>query len=159
VRNALNRSYAVCWQCGGAAEPEAAYHVGLVASTSRALSPLGFPVTRQGWQDSVRVPIPRCRTCRTRNRGTAVTILIATVSGALVLPALRSAFRQADGSPPWWLGCDTPDHIMTGVGMILGFLIAVLGIAVHKRRLGLRSLNSYPPVVALRRSGWQWPGD
>jgi hypothetical protein len=48
---------------------------------------------------------------------------------------------------------------MIRVGFLLGFLVAVLGVALRRRSLGLQSLKTYPPLVALRGEGWQWPGD
>ena len=156
--SSLKAPNSVCWPCGGAAEPDAAYMAVLVAAKTRAPDALGFPVkTHRRW-DEVRVPVPRCRTCRARNRGSIVTVFLAAALGCIVVPTAWSFFGPRQ--PPLWLfGGETPGHIMIGVGFVLGFVVAVLGVALRRRLSGLRSLKTYPPLVALRGQGWQWPSD
>jgi hypothetical protein len=45
----------------------------------------------------------------------------------------------------------------TWVAAVIGFVVALLGVALHRRLSGFRSLNSYPTVVTLRQAGWHYP--
>jgi hypothetical protein len=158
--DAPNVSKTVCWQCGRAADPNAAYTATLVTSPKRALSPLGFPVKRLRRWDSVRVPIPRCRTCRARNRVSVVIVLLGAAFGAAVVPSLWSKFGPSLAPPSWvQIGGRTEGDPTIGVGIVLGFVVALVGVTLRKRQLGLRSLNTYPPIAALRSRGWAWPND
>jgi hypothetical protein len=60
---------------------------------------------------------------------------------------------------PSWLLLSHPGlgGIATGIGAVLGFMAAVLGVALHRRASGIRALNTYPPVVRLRKAGWRYP--
>jgi hypothetical protein len=131
---------------------------GFVANTKRACNAPGFPVKTRGRQDEVRVPVPRCRTCRARGRASVITVFLATALGAAVMPAMWSHFGPR-GGPPLWLFGEASGHVMVGVGLIVGFVVGLLGVAVRRRLLGLRTLNTYPPIVALRGRGWQWLRD
>jgi hypothetical protein len=159
VASSLKSSNAVCWHCGGAADPHATYTLVLVASTTRAPDPLGFPVRRRWGRDEVRVSVPRCLACRARNRAAMIAAFLAAAIGAAVMPALWSHFGPRGGPPRWWSGGEDPSHVMIGVGLVLGFVVAILGIALRRRLLRLRPYKTYPPVVALRARGWNWPND
>jgi uncharacterized protein (TIGR03382 family) len=139
----------VCWQCGGAAAPDAAYIAVLVTDTARGSGAFGFSVKTRGTRDEVRVPVPRCRACRARNRTSVIAVLLGAAFGAVVVPAVWTRVEPTSGG----------EHVMIGAGFILGFVVALLGVVLRRRRLGLRSLRDYPPIETLRAGGWQWPGD
>ena len=156
----MDRPDATCWQCGAPARADCACKLVLVAPTARALDPLGFPVKRDGWRDKVRVAVPRCPECRNRAlvmiigafSGMAVGAIVASILQAVVWPRLEA---------PSWIrvyheGIGTT---ATGIGAVLGFVVALLGFSLRRRTSGLRSLNTYPPIRMLRRAGWQYPMD
>ena len=141
-----------CWQCGRPAEPGAAYNAVLVAEPSRAGGTMGFPVRKFGRLDQIRVPVPRCRACRTRNRASVVTVFYVAAGGAAVAPAVWSDLGLRGRWPDM-------DSSMVVIGSVLGFAVAIAGVAWRRRWLHLRSIMTYPPIVALRTRGWWWPSD
>jgi hypothetical protein len=120
--NSLKWPNSVCWQRGGAAEPDATYIVVLVANTTRAINALGFPVKTRGRQDEVRVPIPRCRACCARNRASAITALLAAAFGTAVLPTVWPNSGPRGGPPLWLFGGEARDHVMIGSASFWGSL-------------------------------------
>ena len=105
------------------------------------------------------MPVPRCLACRARNRAAVITAFLAAVIGAAVMPTVWSHFGPRGGPPRRLSGGEDPSHVMIGVGLVLGFVVAMLGIALRRRLLRHRPFNTYQPVVALRARGWNWPSD
>jgi hypothetical protein len=137
-----DQTEAMCWQCGASASAECAYRFVLVAGSSRGLDPLGSPVERGAGLDKVRVRVPRCVNCRSRNRLSVMICFGGAAAGVIV-------FQQ--------LGHEGVSGTTTWVAAVTGFVVALLGVALHRRLSGFRSLNSYPQVVTLRQTGWHYP--
>jgi hypothetical protein len=155
----LDMTDTACWQCGAPADAESAYKLLLVADSRRALDALGYPVKRGGQEDRMRVPVPRCANCRFRNRLSVTIVLGSAAIGAIVAQIVKSLFWPQLPAPAWLhVGDNGVGGTVTGVGLVLGFAVAVLCVALNRRLSGLRSLGTYPPVVALRRAGWHYPG-
>jgi hypothetical protein len=123
----------VCWQCGAPADPVFAFIKVLNASAKQHKDGQGYPVDRGKWLDTVRVPIPCCKTCRNRYRS----------SRFLVFPL---------GAVLWGVG------LRSGVAFLFGGLGTTyalhLAILHFERRSGRRSIDDYPPLQRLRQDGW-----
>ncbi len=50
-------------------------------------------------------------------------------------------------------------NVGTGIGLVLGFVAALLGMAWERKRSGRQSANTYPPIVSLRQLGWSFISD
>jgi hypothetical protein len=137
-----DQTEAICWQCGVSASAKCAYTLVLVAGSNRGLDPLGSPVERGAWLDRVRVSVPRCANCRWRNRLSVTICFGGAATGAIVFPQVS---HEGVGGTT------------TGVAAVIGFVVALLGVSLHRRLSGFRSLNSYPAVVTLRQAGWRYP--
>lgn len=155
----LDGNDGVCWQCGAPARANCAYSLKLVSSPRRGLDALGYPVTPGRQLNTVRVGVPRCIACRGRGQDSIVITFACMIAGAIIAPILQSQLWPHIELPPWL-------HVLThrgslgtasGIGAVVGVLVAISGVALARRRRGLRALNSYPPVVALRQAGWQYP--
>jgi hypothetical protein len=97
----------------------------------------------------VCVSVPRCRACRTRNRAAPILAVVAAALGA-----------GPRGNPPLWLHEGEPlDRVMPGLGMVPGLLLVAIGLAQRRHSAGRHTLETYPPILALLRGGWRWPGD
>jgi hypothetical protein len=150
---------AACWQCGAPAAPECAYSMRLVGRARRELNPLGFAVKRGKLWDGVTVPVPRCRDCRSRTWFSWAIILASALAGAIVLPILSARlWPQATALNGLPADHEVGLNVMIFLGVGVGFGAAALGVASHRRLAGRRSVNSYPPIVRLRRhEGWRIP--
>lgn len=155
--NSPGTSKSECWQCGRPADPKATYTAVLVAATKRGASPLGFPVKTRGSRDEVRVPVPRCRACQVRTNAIIFKVLLSTAFGAIVAPASWAIFGTHGGPLPWWSAGNNPNDIMVILGVLVGFMGALLRLKLRYRKHGFRSINAYPPIAALRAQGWDWP--
>ena len=149
---------ATCWQCGASADAGCAYTLVLVAGQSRGLDALGHSVERDARLDKVRVPVPRCARCRLRNQLSVMICFGGAALGAIVFPVLLSRFWPHIETPTWL----SESHEGVGgtriwIGAVLGFVVALMGVALHRRFSGFRSLNLYPTVVMLRQAGWHYP--
>ena len=156
----MDAAAGACWQCGAPAREDCAYPLKLVARTGLNLDALGYPVTPGRARDTVLVRVPRCAACRGRGQDSIVILLACMIAGAIIAPILQSLFWPNVGLPSWMLVLThrhAPVSGMSAVGAIVGVLVAISGVAWRRRRLGLRSLNSYPPVLALKQAGWQFP--
>jgi hypothetical protein len=155
-RGPVDDDVGTCWQCGAPARTDCAYALKLVASPSRRLDALGYSVIRGKWQDKLRVAVPRCVACRDRGRNSIVILFAGMVAGAILVPILQSLFWPGLGL---WLHVDHEGPLGTtaAIGLVTGAITAILAIAWYRRRLGLRALNAYPPVQALKRAGWREP--
>lgn len=150
-----------CWQCGALANPKCAYSLLLVADARRCLEAFDYPVVRGRWEDKLKVSVPRCAGCQSRTRVSIAIIFGSAFVGAIIAPVLRSIFWP-HLEPPSWLKAGYWAHEgvggpATGVGIVLGFLVALAGVALQDRRLHLRSVTDYPPVPMLRQAGWDFP--
>ncbi len=154
---ALNRSGAACWRCDAPVGDTPPKVISLYAASRRQLAAFGYPVTRGRGRDKVRIAVPKCARCRAHTTMSIVVVLGGALAGAIVATVVQSwAWPVLD--PPTWVttaggSAGTPSG---GVGAVLGFAAAAVGVAVYRRRAGLRSLNDYPAVVRLRRAGWQY---
>jgi hypothetical protein len=152
-------SHGECWFCRAAADPAALHTARLYAPTTPRLDSLGYAIRQRADVTEVAVPVPRCRDCRARMRSAVVTVFAWSIGGLILVPVLWAHFGGQGGARPWWSGGEDADHLMVGAGAVLGFVGAVIAIAVNRRRLGLRALNDFPPLAALRGIGWQWSND
>jgi len=150
-----SKADATCWQCGAPADTGCAYRMRLFAEPSRRLDSRGYLVKRGSHQDIVTIAIPRCRTCRSRGRISLTIIFIVTLAAGVAAPFVQSKFWPQFDTPPgaalFQYGVGPP---ATGVGLLLGFVVSLLGCALYRQYLGARSLATYPPVRMLRREGW-----
>ena len=65
-----------------------------------------------------------------------------------------------------WSGIDTPAWLLarwagalntaTGIGVLTGFVAAMVRVRMRRRNSGLRRLDSYPAVRMLMRAGWHY---
>jgi len=139
-----------CWQCGGPADPEAAFVVKLVCYPDGLRDRTGVPASGPSRQEQIRVPIPRCKACRARN----ITAALAAFGGAAVGAAVVPSICTVAGLP---MGPPGQGNAAVMVGVVLGFAAALLAVARRRRRLRLRPITAYPPIAALRERGWHWP--
>jgi hypothetical protein len=154
-RGPVDADDGACWQCGAPARAECAYALKLVAGQSLCLDAQGYPVVRGRRRDELRVAVPRCVACRDRGRDAIVILFASMIAGAILAPILRSVLWPHFEPPPWLrLGHEGPLGTASAIGLVAGALAAILAIAWYRRRLGLRALNAYPPVLALKRAGW-----
>jgi hypothetical protein len=153
---ATNGDGGACWQCGAPAQADCAYALKLVAGESRQLDAQGYPVIRGRRRDQLRVAVPRCIACRNRSRDSIVILFASMVAGAILVPVVQSLFWPGLAS---WLhvGHEGPLGTASAIGLVAGAVAAITGVAWQRRRLGLRALNAYPPVLALKRAGWHEP--
>jgi hypothetical protein len=144
-----------CWQCGAPACAGCAYSLLLVANPRWGLTGAGHLVKRGERLDEVRVRVPRCADCRFRSGISVVKTFVSAIAGAIVIPVVGSRlWPDVDGLHPGNSGLADG---MTIIGVVLGFVVAMLGIALHRRFAGLRPLTTYPPVIRLRKEGWHFP--
>jgi hypothetical protein len=149
-----------CWQCGTPAREECAYPLKLVARAGSDFDALGYPVTPGRNVDTVLVRVPRCAACRGRGQDSIVILFACMIAGAIIAPILQSLFWPNVGPPSWMhilIHRHAPVSVVSGIGLVIGALVAIAAVAWRRRSLGLRSLNSYPPVLALKRAGWHFP--
>jgi len=121
---------------------------------------MGFPVIRRWSRDTVRIRVPRCAACRSRSRTGIAMVLGAALIGGIAATVLQRWFWP-QAAPPAWMHYTQSGigSFVTGPGLVLGFVLALLAVALRNRRLGIRSVMTYPPVVQLRRIGWQFPAN
>jgi amino acid transporter len=149
-----------CWMCGAPAVSGCDAKLVLKAASSRQLDGLGYPVQRGRRLDKVRIEMPRCGSCRSWVSGwiavLAVVVVMAGIAGTLV-----QSFVFPAAVAPAWLKVHHHGigNVGTGIGLILGFIVALLGMAWERKRSGRQSANTYPPVVSLRRLGWSFLSD
>jgi hypothetical protein len=130
------------------------------APSACCLDALGYPVQRGRGRDKVRVQVPRCAGCRSWVRDWIATVAVVTVLAAIAGTLIQSFFF-ADVSPPRGIEAyhEGIGNIGTGIGLVLGFVAAMLAMAWERRRSGRQSVNDYPPVVSLRELGWSFVSD
>jgi hypothetical protein len=147
-----------CWQCGAPAKAGCAYVQTLFANSRRHLDAPGYTVIRGTSRDKLRIAVPRCAACRARGQDAIAISFASMIAGAILAPILRSMFWPHFEPPRWLhLGHQGPLGTASAIGLVLGLLVAVPCIAWSRRRRGLRALNTYPALLALRRAGWYPP--
>lgn len=155
-----DRAGAACWACGAPARDDCAYVFVLVAPSRRVLDARGYPATRGRRLDKVRVRVPRCASCQAQSRLGIAIVLGGSAVGAIVATILQAAVWPDVAAPSWLrVSHEGIGNTGTGIGAVLGFVAGLLAAFLLRRRAGLRSLTSYPPIRMLRREGWQYPSD
>jgi hypothetical protein len=156
---ALDGADGVCWQCGAPALANCAYSLKLVAPAGRGLDAMGYPVTPGRRLNTVRVAVPRCIACRGRSQDAIVITFACMFAGAIIAPILQAYLWPHIELPPWLHVLNHRSSLgsASAIGVVIGALVAISGVALARRRRGLRALNAYPPVIALRQAGWQYP--
>lgn len=146
-----------CWMCGKSAAAGCSAKLVMFAPSASGLDDLGFPVQRGRGRDKVRVEIPRCADCRGWVTGWIVVVAIMTVAAGIAGTVVQSAFFS-DAAPPSWLKVhhEGIGNVGTGIGLVLGFVTALLAMAWKRKRSGRQSASTYPPVVSLRKLGWSF---
>ncbi len=156
----------VCWTCEHTADPDFVLWVTLESLGPARAAP-GYQVTVNDGGTTVRVPVPRCRACRSWfgwRQGIIVLSIFAgifTPGVALVLYArLTGADLPADmfegpaghGSLLLFFAC-------IGLSLVAWWYggLAILSLALGHRPIRSRTENNFPPVAALRARGWRLP--
>jgi hypothetical protein len=149
-----------CWMCGAPAVSGCDAKLVMKAASSRQLDGFGYPVKRGRRQDKVRVEMPRCASCRSWVSGWIAVLAIVTVAGGIGGTLIQSFIFPEAAAPSWLKGYHHGiGNVGTGVGLVLGFLAALLGMARERKQSGRQSANTYPPVVSLRHLGWSFLSD
>jgi len=132
----------------------------MTAPSSKALDGLGYPVQRARTQDKVRIEMPRCTGCRSWAGNWIAVVAIVTVAAGIAGTIIQS-FVFPEVAAPTWLKVyhHGIGNVGTGVGLVLGFMAALWGMARERKRSGRQSANTYPPVVSLRQLGWSFISD
>jgi len=143
-----------CWQCGALASPNRSYSVLLVADCHRQLEAFGYPVIRGRRLDKLRLSVPRCARCQSRTQISGVIVLCGAFAGAVIASVFWPHIE-----PPSWLHWNTEGiiGIPTAIGLVIGLVVTMIGVAKKRRALRLRSVTDYPPVNTLRQAGWDFP--
>ncbi|HTW73073.1 MAG TPA: hypothetical protein VME47_24565 [Acetobacteraceae bacterium] len=138
-----------CWQCGAIAATATGCDLLLVADPRFGLSGYGYLVKRGARQDEVRVRVPRCGRCRQRS---GVSIAFVFTCAGLGAVAGRALPLPAD-----WHASPPGGSAGLAIGLVAGFVAAMLALALYRHLAGIRAVTTYPPVVRLRREGWHFP--
>ena len=113
---------------------------------------------RGEWQDEVRIRVPRCSECRVRSRVAVAMTFVSAIVGAIVTPFVWSRFwPDVDALSGLHTGGSGLRGAAPGIGLVLGFVVGLLGMALQGRILGLQPLTTYPYVIRLRQQGWHFP--
>lgn len=149
-----------CWMCGAPAASGCSAKLVMKAASSRQLDGLGYPVQRGRRQDKVRIEMPRCASCRSWVSGWIAVLAIVAVVAAIAGTLVQSFVFPAAVAPAWLkVHHHGIGNVGTGIGLVLGFIAALLGMAWERKRSGRQSANTYPPVVSLRQLGWSFLSD
>jgi hypothetical protein len=149
-----------CWMCGAPAVSGCDAKLVMKAASSRHLDGLCYPVQRGRAQDKVRIEMPRCGDCRSWVSGWIAVLAIVTVVAGIAGTLIQS-FVFPEAAAPSWLKVHYHGigNVGTVIGIVLGFVAALLGMAWERKRSGRQSANTYPPVVSLRQLGWSFISD
>ena len=106
----------------------------------------------------MRIRVPWCAACRFRGRvGVAMTFGSA-IAGAIVAPFVwLRLWPDADALSGLRTGGSGLRGAAPGIGLVLGFVVGLLGIALQGRILGLLPRTTYAYVSRLRQEGWHFP--
>lgn len=141
--------------CGALADPGCQAKLVMTAASSRHLDGLGYPVQRGRTQDKVRIEMPRCGSCRSWV-GVWIAVLAIAIAGTII-----QSFAFPEVAAPAWLKIyhHGIGNVGTGIGLVLGFVAALSGMAWERKRSGRQSANTYPPIVSLRQLSWSFISD
>jgi len=146
--------------CGEPAVSGCSAKLVMVAPSVRSLDGLGYPVQRGRGRDKVRIEMPRCANCRSWTTGWMAVVAIVALAAAIAGTFVRSLLFADAATPPWLKVYQVGfGNLGTGIGLVLGFVVALLAMAWERKRFGWRSANTYPPVVSLRELGWSFVSD
>jgi hypothetical protein len=146
--------------CGEPAVSGCSAKLVMFAPSVHSLDGLGYPVQRGKGRDKVRIEMPRCANCRSWTTGWIAVVAIVTLAAAIAGTFIQSAFFADAAAPPWLnVYHEGVGNLGTGIGLLLGFVVALLAMAWERKRFGWRSANTYPPVVSLRKLGWNFISD
>ena len=98
--------------------------------------------------------VPRCARCKKRAHHTIAIATAGGIGGAILLPLLQSLLFP---NFVWFEGGEGIIRADAAFGILAGVVTALAGIWIARRRLKLRSVTDYPPVVRLRNAGWGFP--
>src|ERR1700744_1593138 len=148
-----NGNAGVCWQCGAPAREECAYRYKLASRRGRHFETLGYPVEPGSQNDTVVVPVPRGAACRGRAQDGIVLLFVGMIGGAILAPIIHWMLSAYIPSFSWVHVLSHPNAFspVSAIGVAIGAVVAIVGAAWRRRSLGFRSLNSYPPIVALKQ--------
>jgi hypothetical protein len=131
----------------------------MFAPSSRRLDASGYEVQRRRGQDTVRIEMPRCARCRSWV-GNWIAVLATVTVAAGIAGTFIQSFVVSDTAIPSWLNAG---HVgfgnIGGIGLVVGFVAALSGMAWERNRSGRQSANTYPPIVNLRHIGWSSTSD
>jgi hypothetical protein len=146
--------------CGKPAVARCGAKLVMFASSSSCLDSLGYPVRRRCGRDEVRIEMPRCASCRSWTTGWIAAAFVVTAAASIAGTLVQSVFFF-DVSPPPWIKVfhEGIGNMGTGIGLVLGFVAALLAMARERKRSGRQSANTYPPIVSLRKLGWSFISD
>jgi hypothetical protein len=132
----------------------------MFAPSVRRLDALGCEVQRGRGRDTVHIEMPRCARCRSWVGNWVAVLATVTVAGGIAGTFLQS-FVFSDIAAPSWLNVGQLGlgNIGSGIGLVVGFVAALSGMAWERKRSGRQSANTYPPVVNLRHIGWSSTSD
>lgn len=149
-----------CWMCGKSAVAGCGAKLVMFAPSAFCLDGLGYPVQRGRGRDQVRVEVPRCAGCGSWVTGWTVVVAVVMVAAGITGTFVQSAFF-ADVPPPSWIKVyhEGIGNTGTGIGLVLGFVAALLAMAWDRKQSGRQSANAYPPIVSLRKLGWSFISD
>lgn len=150
----------LCGMCGGPAVSGCEARLVMYAPSALCLDGLGHPVQRRKGRDNVRIAMPRCGGCRSWVSRWIAVVATVTVAAGIAGTSAQSVFFSEAAPPPWLkVYQEGIGNVGTGIGLVLGFVVALLGMAWKRKRSGRRSANAYPPVVSLRKLGWTQQGE
>ena len=99
--------------------------------------------------------MPRCAGCRGWVIGWIAVAAIVAVAAGIAGAFVQSVFFSSAASPSWLkIHHEGIGNIGTGVGILPGFVAALLAMASERKRSERQSANTYLPVVSLRKLGW-----
>ena len=158
--NDLGDTVRRCWMCGAPAVFGCDAKLVMKAAASRHLDGLGYPVRRGRAQDKVRIEMPRCAGCRSWVSGWIAVLAVVTVVAGIAGTLIQS-FGFPTAAAPAWLKVHHHGIVNVGtvIGLVLGFVAVLWGMARERKRSGRQSANTYPPVVSLRQLGWSFISD
>lgn len=126
-----------CWQCGKPANPGCAVTMDFTARADAHLDTCGYRVTRRGRMEHLKVRIPRCKDCESRDTGCGCSLFVCLASGSFLAAWLLSS------------------AVMIVVAWcVLGYLSMVTR-RWYERSMGRRLPTDYPPLRRLREAGWK----
>jgi len=160
------RSASACWTCERAADPDSTLWATL-ESFGPARDAQGYEVTVRASETIVRVPVPRCRACRSWFGWRQGVIVLSVFAGIFTPGVTLVVYAHLTGVA-------LPSDMFEGpadYGRLLIFFacigaslvawwyggLAILSLVVRHRPMRSRTEKNFPPIVALCAGGWTWP--